>query len=172
MTVLAKNKILEEIKKGRVKIEPFNKNQVGPGSIDLTLGTKFRVFERQDDVCQVTEKTDFKKLTREIEITPDNPLLLKPGETVLGVTQEKITLAPEFCGWFEGRSRFARIGLGVHVSAGFIQPGVSNYQVLEITNLGPTPLLLIPGVKICQIVIERCEGGAIYKGRFKNQDRP
>lgn len=88
------------------------------------------------------------------------------------MTQEKITLSPDLCGWFEGRSRFARIGLGVHVSAGFIQPGVANYQVLEITNLGPTPVFLVPDVRICQIVIERCEGKAVYKGRFKDQEKP
>lgn len=172
MSVLTKNQILEEIKKGNIKIEPFDESQVGPGSVDLTLGHQFRVFERQDEVVAVNEETDFKKITREVTVRQDNPLLLKPGETVLGVTQEKITLSPDLCGWLEGRSRFARIGLGVHVSAGFLQPGISNYQVLEITNLGPTPLSLTPGVKICQIVIERCEGEAVYKGRFKDQEKP
>ena len=172
MSVLAKDKILEEIEKGNLKIKPFDKSQVGPGSIDLTLGKHFRVFERQDEVCQVTEKTDFQKITTEVKISKKNPLLLKPWETVLGVTQEKVSLSSDLCGWIEGRSRFARIGLAVHISAGFIQPGTSNYQVLEITNLGPTPLSLIPGIKICQVVIERCEGEGVYKGRFKDQEKP
>lgn len=172
MSVLAKDKILEEIKKGNLKIEPLDIGQVGPGSVDLTLGNQFRVFERQNGVCKITEETDFQKITKETKISEKEPLLLKPGETVLGVTQEKISLSSDLCGWIEGRSRFARIGLGVHVSAGFIQPGTSNYQVLEITNLSPTPLSLIPGIKICQVVIERCEGKGIYKGRFKDQDKP
>ena len=172
MSILTKDKILEEIKKGNLRIKPFNKDQVGPGSIDLTLGKHFRVFERQDGVCQVTEKTDFKKITSKVIISKKHPLLLKPWETVLGVTQEKVTLSPNLCAWIEGRSRFARIGLAVHISAGFVQPGTSNYQVLEMANLGPTPLSLIPGVKICQLVIQRCEGKAVYQGRFKDQDRP
>jgi len=163
---------MQEIKNGRIKIVPFDENRVGPGSIDLTLGSRFRVFERQNGICKVTEDTDFQKITKELEITCDRPLLLRPGETVLGATREKVVLTPNLCGWIEGRSRFARIGLGVHVSAGFIQPGTANRQVLEITNLGPTPLALIPGVKICQIVIERCEGRAVYNGRFKNQNKP
>lgn len=172
MSVLARDKILEEIKKGSIKLEPFDENQVGPGSVDLTLGSHFRVFERQNGVEKVSEETDFRKITKEIEITKDTPLLLKPGETVLGITQEKITLSPDLCAWIEGRSRFARLGLGVHVSAGFIQPGTSNYQVLEITNLGPTPLSLSPGIKICQVVFERCEGEGVYKGRFRDQEKP
>ena len=96
-------------------------------------------------------------------------VLLQSGETVLGLTVERITLAPSLCGWLEGRSRFARLGLAVHVTAGFLQPGIDNRQVLEMTNLGPTPLMLRPGVRVCQLVVERCEGEAVYQGRFAVQ---
>ena len=96
-------------------------------------------------------------------------VLLQSGETILGLTVERVTLAPHLCGWLEGRSRFARLGLAVHVTAGFMQPGIDNRQVLEMTNLGPTPLKLRPGVRVCQLVIERCEGEAVYRGRFAAQ---
>jgi dCTP deaminase len=172
MSVLTKNKILEEIKTGRIKIEPFESKAVGPGSIDLRLGNTFRVHKRQEKVLKITNTTDFRQITEVVSVPKGESLLLKPGETVLGVTMEKIILASNLCGWLEGRSRFARVGLGVHVSAGFVQPGTANNPVLEITNLSPTPFALVPGIKICQIVFERCEGRSFYRGKFKDQDKP
>lgn len=172
MSILTKDKILEEIKAGTIKIEPLDEKSVGPGSVDLTLGDTFRVFKRQNEVFEVGEEVNFRKITETVTIKKGKPLLLKPGETVLGVTKERVSLPPNICGWIEGRSRFARIGLGVHVTAGFVQPGTSNHQVLEITNLSPTPLSLSPGVKVCQVIFERCEGEGFYRGKFKDQDRP
>ena len=73
------------------------------------------------------------------------------------------------CGRLEGRSRYARIGLSVHITAGFVHPGVSNKQVLEIVNSGPYDLVLKPGLKICQLIIERAEGKAVYSGIYSEQ---
>ena len=170
--ILTQKRILEEIKKGNIKIEPFNKNQVGPASVDLHLGPVFRRFIHHNEVFQVKEEANFEEITELVELKKGQYLLLKPQETVLGVTQEKITLSPNIAAWIEGRSRFARIGLGVHITSGFVHPGVSNYQVLEITNLSPTPLGLYPGTRICQLVFEKCEGRAVYRGRFKIQEKP
>ncbi len=63
------------------------------------------------------------------------------------------------------------MGLVIHMTASFIQPGINNRQVLEIGNLAPFPLVLKPGVRICQIIFERTEGEALYQGRFMNQDQ-
>ncbi len=167
MTVLTKSAILKEIKNGNIKITPFKKSQVGPGSIDLTLDNEFRVYKKVDKIVHVNSKTDHKKFTKKIKVKKF--LTLMPGDTVQGVTKEKITLAPDLCGWLEGRSRFARLGLLVHISASFIQPGISNKQVLEISNMSNMPLALYPGTAICQIIIERTEGKAKYKGRFSKQ---
>ena len=81
-------------------------------------------------------------------------MVIQPGEMVLGITREKITLADNISGRLEGRSRFARFGLAVHVTAGFMHPGISNHQVLEIVNLGHAPLALYPDTRICQFVFE------------------
>ena len=167
MGVLTHDVILREMAAGRIKVDPFEPSQVGPASIDLRLSKTFWLFENRHIVHEVSEESDFELLTRKIE-APDG-VLLQSGETVLGLTVERITLAPALCGWLEGRSRFARLGLAVHVTAGFMQPGIDNRQVLEMTNLGPTPLLLRPGVHVCQLVVERCEGEATYQGRFKVQ---
>ncbi len=170
--ILTHDIILEEIKQGAIQVEPFDETAVGPGSIDLRLGTSFRRFTHQNEVYRVTDQANFEDITEVVEVPADGSLMIKPGETVLGITVEKVSLPSDMCGWIEGRSRFARIGLGVHITSGFAQPGVSNQTVLEITNLGPTPLALLPGVRICQFIFERAEGSAQYQGRFQGQNRP
>ncbi len=170
--ILTHDVIKAEIAKGNINIEPLLPDQVGPASIDLHLGNTFRRFVPHNGVIPVTDDASFETITEAMFISEGEQLLIKPGETLLGVTREKITLVPSLCGWIEGRSRFARIGLGVHISSSFIQPGISNHQVLEITNLGPTILALMPGVRICQFIFQRCEGQAAYKGKFSLQDSP
>ena len=95
-----------------------------------------------------------------------------PGETILGITKEKITLPQNMCGWLEGRSRYARLGLMVHISASFMQPGLSNRQVLEMTNMSSVALRLHAGTKICQFIFQETIGMAEYKGRFSEQTEP
>jgi dCTP deaminase len=96
-------------------------------------------------------------------------ILIMPGETVLGITQERLRLGPGLCGWLEGRSRFARLGLMVHISAPFMGPGIDSQQVLEMSNFGPAPLAVTPGTPICQFVFQRLEGCEQYDGRFAGQ---
>ena len=96
-------------------------------------------------------------------------VLLLPNEFILGVTKERIKLPKNICGWLSGRSRFARLGLAVHVTANFVQPNINNVQVLEIRNLSEVPLKINSGTKICQIIFQRCEGKAKYKGKFGKQ---
>ncbi len=169
MGVLTRDEILREINRGTVEIEPFEEDQIGPGSIDLRLGSEFRVFKKLRNACVVEDSTSVEALTERLEA--GESFTLMPGETVLGITHERIKLPANICGWLEGRSRFARMGLVIHMTASFVQPGINNRQVLEIGNLAPFPLVLKPGVRICQIILERTEGKASYQGRFKSQDR-
>jgi dCTP deaminase len=168
MGVLTREEILQEIRQGTVEIEPFSEDQVGPGSVDLHLGNEFRVFKKLRNACVVEENISIEDLTDRLEA--EDSFTLMPGESVLGITHEKIKLPPNICGWLEGRSRFARMGLVIHMTAGFVQPGTNNRQVLEIGNLAPFPLVLKPGVRICQIILERTEGKASYQGKFRNQN--
>jgi dCTP deaminase len=169
--ILTHDIILEEIKKGNITISPFEEKLLGSASYDLGLGSAIRVFTAQKEAYPVTDDADFTHITKLIEIG-DEGYTMKPGETVLGVTKEKITLAQNIAGWLEGRSRFARIGLMVHISSPFMQPGIDSHQVLEIANLSPTPLTIFPNTKICQFVFEYCEGKATYKGKFAGQTTP
>ncbi len=171
MSVLTRDVILEEIESGRLRIEPFRASQVGPASIDLHLGRELRVpTPRQNGPIDVT---DHGAPPPESEVIPlDEPYVLEPGRTVHGITRERLFLPSNLCAWIEGRSRIARLGLMVHVTAGFVQPGVSNRQVLEMSNVSGAPLAIHPGIRICQIVLERTEGHAVYRGRFAEQDSP
>jgi dCTP deaminase len=169
MSILTRGEILKEMKSGRIVVEPFQEDQLGPGSVDLHLGDEFRVYQSTRKVVEVTDDVDYSKLTDRVKM-PEG-IILMPGETVLGITLERVTLPSDICGWLEGRSRFARVGLLVHVSASFMQPGISNHQLLEMSNFSPNPLKIVPRTRICQFIFQRCIGQAVYEGLFKSQGR-
>lgn len=171
MGVLTHDIIKQEIAAGRIVIDPpLSDDQIQVASIDLTLDNVFRVFVKHSNgPIPVRETTDYKTLTEEIK---QESIIIKPQETILGITREKVTMPGDICGFLEGRSRFARLGLLIHISAGLIQPGISNHQVLEITNLGPNTLELHAGERVCQLAFQRCEGAAVYAGKFKEQETP
>lgn len=169
MSLLTHDAILQELEKGTITIEPFYMSQVREASVDLRLDKTFRVFTPLDTPIPLVESTDYKQFSQEVI---RDTFLIKPGHTILGVTMEKITLPGNICAWIEGRSRFARMGLLIHISAGLIQPGISNHQVLEITNLGPNVLELHAGERICQLVFQQTVGEAHYEGKFQGQSRP
>ncbi len=166
--ILTKEIILKEIKKGRIAISPFNSANIGPASIDLTLDSRIRVFNSKKTSLVLEEDADYKKVTKVLDISKG--YILKPGELVMGITKEKITLPGNICGWLNSRSRFARLGLMSHITAPFICPGISNHQVLEIYNAGPKKIKLMPGTRICQLALQECKGSAVYAGKFKSQN--
>ena len=167
MSILTKNEILKEISAGNIEIVPFDEKMVGPGSVDLHLGEDFRIFKKIYDIVDVNDSTSYEEMT-ELRHAPEG-MVLMPGETILGITKEKIKLAPNICGWLEGRSRYARLGLLVHISASFMHPGIDNQQVLEMTNFSPMVLRIHPGTAICQFIFQKTIGKAKYAGRFKDQ---
>lgn len=172
MSILIGAEIEKALADGTIRIEPLDRSQIGPGSVDLTLGNDFRIFQPKSGVYHVKNDSRFEDITRSVHVEDGSFVVIQPGEMILGITRERITLADNISGRLEGRSRFARFGLAVHVTAGFMHPGISNHQVLEIVNLGQTPLALYPGTRICQFVFERCDGHATYQGRFIEQDKP
>lgn len=169
MAVLGRAAILEAIEQGAIAITPFDPDRVGPASVDLTLAPTVRVFRKVHAVIHVQEHTDYRTLTEKIELGEGQHILIMPGETVLGITRERLRLGPGLCGWLEGRSRFARLGLMVHISAPFMGPGIDSQQVLEMSNFGPAPLAVSPGTAVCQFVFQKLEGSESYSGRFAGQ---
>ena len=167
--ILTRDVIRREIEAGRVVIDPFLADQVGPASIDLHLGDEIRVMHAGREPVPVTDDVDYRTFTQVRRL--DVPYALTPGETIHGITRERVTLPGDIGGWLEGRSRFARLGLMIHVTSGFVQPGVSSRQVLEMSNVSGRTLVIHAGVRLLQIVLQRCEGSATYQGRFARQEQ-
>lgn len=171
MCVLTRSEIEKELGSGRLRVDPLEPSQIGPASIDLHLGDEIRVPRPANgEPVHVTDEADPQTRTDLVRI--DDHYVLEPGHTIHGVTVETVYLPPDLCAWIEGRSRIARFGLTVHVTSGFVHPGVANKQVLEMTNVSTAPLAIHPGIRVCQIVLERTEGEAVYQGRFANQAAP
>lgn len=164
--ILAKPEILRQIRNGRIVIDPYDEAAVGPASIDLTLDDKLRVFNTDQHITRAD--IDYRTLADLTDIL--DGYLLEPGELVLGITKERITLPEDLCGWLNSRSRFARIGLMSHIAAPFLAPGISNRQILEIFNAGRNKINLIPGMRICHLVLQECKGAARYEGAWKDQE--
>jgi dCTP deaminase len=167
MGILTRDAILARIADGSLRIDPFDPSQVGPASVDLHLDRQFRVFKKVHEVFHVTEALEHAAVTELLDV--DDYFVLMPGEAALGITQERLTLPDDLCGWLEGRSRFARIGLMVHITASFMQPGIDNRQVLEMYNAGPIPLAIHPRIAVCQFIFSDCVGTAHYHGRYERQ---
>ena len=162
--ILSKQEILNKIRKKEVLIKPFNKNNIGPASIDLTLDNKFRIFKNKNIDLK---KDTYKNITTLIE---KDKILLEPGQLILGITKEKIKLPENIFGILQGRSRYARLGLAIHITAAFVQPGINNKQILEIKNVSNNKIILYSGMRICQLALLEVKGNAKYSGLFKKQD--
>lgn len=149
--------IKKAMKKGEIKITPFKPNQLGQASVDLSLGDTFWFFKEKYLGSLVDlDKVDFKTATKKVKA---DSVVLGQGEMCLGISREKLTLAPDIMGRLEGRSRYARMGLAVHITSAVVQPGSSNHQVFEILNNAPFPVVLHSGMRISQIVFCRLESG-------------
>ena len=173
--ILTRDAILAALDSGDMIIDPFNDAALESASYNVTLHYQIRVFKEglnEIDVAAVAENVNVVvDMTRVIDMNIDGYYLLKPGELVLGMTEEKIRLPRDIAGWLQGRSRFARMGLMVHITASFMQPGSNNKLVFEIYNASRNAIKLRLGIPIAQVIFERCEGSAEYTGSFKDQDK-
>jgi dCTP deaminase len=149
--ILSDRDISSYLKKGIIKIIPApEKEQIGPASVDLTLSNEFwkpRKKARKIDISKV----GFNEVME--QFTADS-VELEPGAMVLGKTVEKIVLPPNISGRLEGRSSFARLGLAIHITSSFIQPGSKNHQILEIVNLSKQRILVKAGMRVSQLIFE------------------
>lgn len=138
-----------------IKPKPVLSKQLGPASLDLRLGKEFRVFNsiKKSYIDPLNPKT-FKNLTKLIRIKGKKPLILHQREFILAVTLEEITLPNDVGARIEGRSSWGRLGLIIHSTAGYVDPGFKGCLTLEMSNIGTLPILLYPGMKICQLAFE------------------
>ena len=141
--------IKKAIRKREIRIEPFSEKNIGPGSVDLTLDNRWWFFKDRKGETIDLSKRGWQDIMQEKKV---KSIVLKPQQMCLGITKEKITLADNIVGILEGRSRFARMGLSIHITSSFVQPGISNHQVLEILNNSPYNYRISEGMRITHIV--------------------
>jgi dCTP deaminase len=149
-SVLSDGTIRRLVDEGRIVIEPWDPLMVQPASVDLKLGSSFRVFHNHR--IQVIDLADPPQgLTEKLEISDDEPFVIHPNEFVLGRTEEHVELPDDVVARIEGKSSLGRLGLIVHATAGFVDPGFRGTLTLEITNFNSVPIVLRPGQPIAQL---------------------
>jgi dCTP deaminase len=158
--ILSDKSIWEEIEAGRVVIEPLGEGCVQPSSVDLHLDSLFRVF-RNHSIKVIDVKLAQEELTELVEVERDSALILHPGEFVLGSTAELIGIPNDLVGRLEGKSSLGRLGLLIHSTAGFVDPGFRGHVTLELSNVANLPITLYPGMKIGQISFLRMTSEAV-----------
>jgi dCTP deaminase len=175
--ILVDKKIRQYIKGGKIKVEPFDENMIGPASLDIRLGNKFRVFKTlekevidvrdyYDDVYTRVETKDYiihiGKYSDLYILKNDNvPIIIHPGEFILASVYEYVELPDNIVGQIHGRSSIGRLGLIIHTSAGYVDPGYKGYLTLEIINVNKVPIKIYPKTKVAQIVFIETESSEV-----------
>ncbi len=152
-----KNKIGKEI-----VIEPFSEKQLNPNSYNLKLHNELLVYE--EDVLDMKKENKVKKI-----VIPEDGMVLEPGKLYLGRTVE-YTATDNYVPMLEGRSSIGRLGLFIHVTAGFGDVGFKGFWTLEIFCV--QPIKIYPGVEICQIYYHSVEGeyDQYCSGKYQNNE--
>jgi dCTP deaminase len=149
-SVLSDGTIRRLVDEGQIVIAPWDPLMVQPASVDLKLGTSFRVFHNHR--IQVIDLADPPQgLTEPVEVAPDDLFVIHPNEFVLGRTEEHVEMPDDLVARIEGKSSLGRLGLIVHATAGFVDPGFKGTLTLEITNFNSVPIVLRPGLPIAQL---------------------
>ncbi len=147
--ILSDRTIREQLDAGRIVIDPFDPTCVQPSSVDLHVDAEFRVFRNNRyPFIDVKQEQD---LTELVEVKPDEAFILHPGEFVLGSTLERVAIPDDLVARLEGKSSLGRLGLLIHSTAGYVDPGWDGYLTLELSNVANLPITIYPGMKIGQI---------------------
>ena len=176
--ILSDRDIRAEIEAGRIVIDPYVPESVQPSSVDVHLGNRFRVF-RNNRTAVIDVRTEQPELTELVEIVGDEPFVLHPGEFALGATLQRIALPDDLVARLDGKSSLGRLGLLIHSTAGFVDPGWDGTLTLELTNVATLPIMLYDGMKIGQISFQRLSspvevayGDARIGSRYRGQTDP
>lgn len=177
--VLSDRTIREEIAKGRIIIEPLDSSCIQPASVDIHLDKKLLVFRTWRHPFYIDVKQSLDNLTELVEISEENPFFLHPGEFVLASTLESITLPDDIVARLEGKSSLGRIGLLIHSTAGYVDPGWQGHLTLELSNVAKLPITLYYKMKIGQISFlrltspaDRVYGAEGLGSKYQGQTEP
>jgi dCTP deaminase len=178
VSVLSDRDIAIALAGGRVKVEPYEEADLQPSSIDLHLDRSFRVF-RNNRYAFIDVRAPQTDLTELLTVTDDEPFVLHPGEFVLGQTLEWVELPNDLVARLEGKSSLGRLGLLIHSTAGYVDPGWKGKLTLELSNVANLPIALYFGMKIGQISffemsspVDRPYGSAGLGSKYQGQSEP
>jgi dCTP deaminase len=148
--VLSDRTIRRLLGEGRIGIEPYDEALLQPSSLDVRVDRFFRVFHNAR-YAFIDVKQPQEDLTELVEVAGDQPFILHPGEFVLGSTLERVRLPDDLVARLEGKSSLGRLGLLIHSTAGFIDPGWDGHVTLELSNVANLPITIYYGMKIGQL---------------------
>jgi dCTP deaminase len=160
VSVLSDGTIRRLVAEGRIVVDPFDPEMVQPASVDVRLGNSFRVFHNHK-IRAIDLAAPPSDLTEHVLVDEDDPFVLHPGEFVLGRTLELVEIPEDIVCRIEGKSSIGRLGLIVHATAGFVDPGFKGSLTLEITNFNSVPIVLRPGLPIAQLSFMALDSPAV-----------
>jgi dCTP deaminase len=176
--LLSDRDITAQLAEGRIGLDPYDPSLVQPSSIDVRLDKYFRLFDNHK-YPHIDPAEDQPELTRLVETDPDEAFVLHPGEFVLGSTLERVRLPEDLVARLEGKSSLGRLGLLIHSTAGFIDPGWDGHVTLELSNVANLPITIYPGMKIGQISFMQMTepattpyGASALGSKYKGQKGP
>lgn len=182
MAILSDQDIKKYLEKGKISIEPLEDpgRQIQPSSVDLRIGNEFKGFRIIRKPCiDPLDKSDLESYMESFHLEQGEAFIIHPGEFALATTHEAVKLPDDLVARVEGRSSMGRLGITMHVTAGYIDPGFEGKITLEISNIGKMPVALYTGQRVCQIVFEtmtspseRPYGHPERDSKYMGQDRP
>jgi dCTP deaminase len=178
VSVLSDRDIRAAISAGEVRIDPYDARDLQPSSVDLHVDRSFRVF-RNNRYAFIDVRTPQPDLTELLRVDDDEPFILHPGEFVLGQTVEWVELPNDLVARLEGKSSLGRLGLLIHSTAGYVDPGWKGNLTLELSNVANLPIALYYGMRIGQISffrmsspVDRPYGSADLGSKYQGQSEP
>lgn len=152
--ILSDRDIKVALKNGHITVDPLSKRSIQPASIDLHLDKHFLVFDTTNHIV-IDPKKPMDNIMKKVEIDSRKPFVIHPGEFALGMIYEKTGVSAEYVGRLEGKSSIGRMGLLIHVTAGFLDPGNTLKMTLELHNTATMPILLYYKMPIAQMAFEK-----------------
>ena len=159
--ILSDKDIKKYLKSGKITIDPLFPNSIQPASVDLHLGADFLIFKTDEHIC-IDPSVPLEKAMERVRISPNRQFIIHPGQFALGMTYEVVGVSDDMVGRLEGKSSLGRIGLIIHATAGYLDPGNKLKMTLELHNIASLPIKLYYKMPIAQISFTPLSSKADY----------
>lgn len=176
--ILSDRDIKKSLRSGKIIIEPLFPNALQPASVDLHLGADFLIFKTDEHIC-IDPAEPLEKTMERVKIGQSRQFIIHPGQFALGMTYEVVGVSSDMVGRLEGKSSLGRIGLIIHATAGYLDPGNRLKMTLELHNISSLPIKLYYKMPIAQISFtplsskaENPYGGKLLNSKYYGNVKP